>query len=204
MYPYVIIGMNSLYFINSINEPISLINFIEKIDLVDESFPVISKWDIVSHKTFVKNISIDSEHVLNDQVSQKVLYIKNSLLSNINFCKNLYSEATGLDCGPLNDLSVYKKNPGSNQEDFKKDGLDDVINVYVILNSDPDSVPFCIDEDSEIYIRPESASIVMLPDSLSHKVGQNITSNTYYAKSSFKIDSKRPKPSKYIISSDII
>jgi hypothetical protein len=185
MYAHVSIAKDSMYFINSINEPIYLIDFIEKSDLQNESFSVISKWESLGNKFFKKNVYIGDKVISNEKVYQKVLYIKNSFLSNINFCKDLYSEATGLDCGPVIDLSIYKKNPGDNSISFKKDKVENLINVYVVLNPDPDSIPFCIDKHNDIYIRPESASILMIPDDLEHQVWQNVTSNTYYAKASF-------------------
>jgi len=188
MYPYVVVGTNSLYFIKSINEPIYLIDFIEKINSLDESFPAISKWENEEDKLFKKTVHLDAQDISNQKVLQKTLYIKNSLLSNINFCKNLYAEAMGLECGPVSDLSIYKKMPGYTENNLKKEKSENLINVYVILNSDPDSRPFCLDKEKELYIRPEPASIFMIPDSLDQIVGQNITSITYYAKASFSIN----------------
>jgi hypothetical protein len=199
MYPNVIIGMNCVYFIKSINEPIYLINFIEKIDSDEESFDVISRWENVGDNLLKKTIHLDAKDVSNQKVLQKVLYIKNSLLSNINFCKNLYAESTGLDCGPVNDLSIYKKKPGQSGINFKKEKVKDLVNVYVILNSDPDHIPFCVDKDKNLYLRPESASMLMIPDDLDQMVGQNPSSITYYAKASFPINTRKNYPSEYKI-----
>lgn len=200
MYPYVIVGMNCVYFIKSINEPIYLINFIEKIDSDEESFDVISRWENVGDNLLKKTIHLDAKDITNQKVLQKVLYIKNSLLSNINFCKDLYAESTGLDCGPVNDLSIYKKKPGQGIGMVsKEEKIKDLINVYVILNSDPDHIPFCIDKENNLYMRPESASILMIPDELDQIVGQNPSSITYYAKASFPINIKKLYPSEYKI-----
>lgn len=199
MYPYVVVGMNSLYFIKSINEPVYLISFIEKMDSVDESFSAISRWEKDGDNLFKKTVHIDAPGISNQKVSQKTLYIKNSFLSNINFCKDLYAEAMGLDCGPVKDLSIYKRMPGNSKDSFKKEKVENIVNVYVILNSDPDSVPFCVDKEKEVYIRPEPASIFMVPDDVDQMVGHNVSSITYYAKASFSISTKKLYPSEYKI-----
>ena len=185
MYLNTVLATNSLYFINSINEPDSLIDFIEKADSVEELFPIVSKWESAGNNIFKKDVSLETFTIPNEKVYQRSLYIKNSFFANIDFCKNLYSDSTGLDCGPITELNIYKKNPGSYEYNFKNDKVENLVNVYVILNSDPDSIPFCVDKGMEIYIRPEHASILMIPDELDSQIGENTSTDTYYAKASF-------------------
>jgi hypothetical protein len=190
MYHHTNIEMNSIYFINSINEPDSLIRFIEDSDSNPNFYKYISKWKTEDGILFEKNIDLNNIVLEDEKVLQRVLYIKNSFISNINFCKDLYSQSTNLDCGPILDIKIYKKKPGIFDNEFSKSKNENVVNVYVILNSDADAAPFCVSKEKSIYFRPDAASIVMISDSLDYKIGENTVRDMVYAKTSFTISNK--------------
>jgi hypothetical protein len=97
----------------------------------------------------------------------------------------------------LEDITLFKSLPTSEfgREQVFKDNYDeDSASVYLLINTELSSFPFCLDRDKSIYINPEPGTALIIRDIVNHSEGMNKVEPLYYIKCKFTL--KEEKTSK--------
>jgi hypothetical protein len=188
-----ILDNDALYFQNNISEKEKLIQFIEECESEESTYGYISPWttfnEFTLYKTFDKNAVIMSERML-----QKCLYIYNSFNSGLSFCKEHYSNYVMRNTSDIQELTLFKSLPlseFSREQIFSNVYDEDSVTVYLMLNTEITSSPFCLDRSKGIYINPEPGTALMIKDIVDHAEGINKETPLYYIKCKFTLKEKK-------------
>lgn len=166
------------YYKNVVEDPISLINLIEKSDekLTEKtSIPKWKKWtasgwlpeeslsqkdDLYTYgyqKRFSNEVDLDTD--------EDIKYINSILKQAISEASNHYAEDNGINIGQLAPISISKyftgKSMGPHVDDYDN-GDDPNISVVLYLNDDYEGGEINFPEQN-ITIKPEAGSIVIFP-----------------------------------------
>ena len=188
-----VLDNDSVYFRNNISELDSLIKFIEECDQDSSTHGYITPWTKLNNYTMYKTFERNDEG-LSTRMLQKCLYIYNSFNSGLSFCKEHYSNFAMRNTGNLEELTIFKSLTSSDynrEQKFDVNYDENTISVYLMLNTELTSTPFCVDKQRNIYINPEPGSAIMIKNIVEHAEGMNTVGPLYYVKSKFVLKDQK-------------
>lgn len=156
------------YYKNVIDNPLSLINLIEKIDvdLTEEtSIPKWKEWSASGDIPYVFGYQKRFTEDASTDENEDIRYITQVLLEAIVDASNKYANQYQIDLGELMPISVSKysttKSMGPHVDDY---GNEDNPNISVVLylNDEYEGGELYF-KDQDIKIKPEAGSIVIFP-----------------------------------------
>jgi hypothetical protein len=181
------------YFKNVLSYPKELLTFINEIDNIEESHKSISKWEpwtASDDKSFVygknKNISLSNFENKNNRLSQKMLYIKNSLEMAFDMCLKQYLSGHRLDPAmynlKINEIPVRQwVGPGMGPHCDTYDGDNDLaFSMIAYINEDYEGGEIAF-PNHNISLKPAAGSLVIFPshEPFLHQVKDIVSGERY-------------------------
>jgi hypothetical protein len=166
------------YWDNVISCPNELIDFIEQIDLIEDSYPRINKWQEWTASNdqnvlygYYKTIIPESNNIQieNKRIEQKTRYIRNSISMALEMCFDRYRQGHALDPNKYvldqNIINIKKWNVGQNMGPHA-DGQDGsyglAFTMVLYLNDDYEGGEINF-PNHNVMIKPRAGSLVMFP-----------------------------------------
>lgn len=184
------------YWENVVSSPEELVGFIEELDMIEESYPRISKWSEWNASDnsninygHVKNAiyEVDSVHIANNKINQKTRYIINSLKMAIEMCSDRYIDGHKLDKQnyklDIDTINIRRWNTGQSMGPHADGqdgnyGLAFTIVLYLNDNYEGGEIVF---PNHNVQIKPKAGSLVMFPatSDFVHLVNPIVSGNRY-------------------------
>lgn len=172
---------NIFYWENVVSYPEQLIEFIEELDLINESHDLVAKWEPWYASTDMQTIYGKRKHIItkdrhndsgNTRLNQKALYVVNSLMMAPEMCAINFSKMLGMDKSEINldlshiSLSKYENGmgmgPHCDASDPNGTGTNLRYSLVTYLNDDYEGGELHF-KDHNITIKPKAGSLVLFP-----------------------------------------
>lgn len=190
MYLPTFMGDRVIYFKNILSEPEKIITLIENFNDDKEVYGYLSEWQKQNDNVYIKEF-LKKENDINIKKIQKLDYIYNSFYRGILFAREHYLNAAMREADQIEDIKIVKCLPTEENSEIFIESDSENIFFYIIINSELESHPACINKQNNIYIVPEPNTALMIPGDIKHSIGNNKKEPLYYVTGKFKLTTER-------------